>query len=213
MMHTLKKGILIAIEGIDGSGKSTLAKNLYDQLSKQQYPVLLTKEPGATPLGQYLRTLVQEKRVPITAKAEFLLFAADRAQHFADVILPNLQQNKIIISDRMADSSIVYQGYGRCLDTAKITMINEWVMQNKRPDITIYVHVSTQIAAERILQRNVALTSFEKEKQEFIQKLMHGFDTLYKDRKDVIIVDGTQSPEKVTAQALQEIVSRLHNSN
>lgn len=206
-MLTLKKGILIAIEGIDGSGKSSLAKNIYESLLNQKYEVLLTKEPGGTQLGQQLRQLVQEKKMPICAKAEFMLFATDRAQHFHELIGPELSKKKIIISDRMADSSLVYQGYGRGLDKTMIETINTWVMNNIKPDITIYVKVSANIAVQRILARNVELTSFEKEKHEFIDKLVYGFNKLYKNRNDVIIIDGNQSMEQVTHQATMALIT------
>jgi dTMP kinase len=212
-MHGLKKGILIAIEGIDGSGKSSLAKNLHQELLNQKYEVLLTKEPGATALGQQLRTLVQEKKIPICPKAEFLLFATDRAQHFHEIIIPQLAQGKIIVSDRMADSSLVYQGFGRGLDQQIIATINAWAMNTIKPDVTIYVKVTAETAAKRVMQRKAALTSFEQEKQEFIQKLIHGFDTLYKDRKDVIIIDGNQTLEQVVQQATAAIISWIKKSS
>ncbi len=204
-MIAIKKGILIAIEGIDGSGKSTLAKNLYSSLLAQKFPVLLTKEPGGTQLGQELRTLVQEKKYPICSPAEFLLFATDRAQHFHELVIPNLQAKKIVISDRMSDSSLVYQGYGRGLDIKTINTINNWVMQGIKPDITIYVKVTSDLAMKRILARNAALTSFEKEKQDFIERLVQGFDALYENRSDVIIIDGTLSPDQVTQHALTKL--------
>lgn len=211
-MISLKKGILIAIEGIDGSGKSTLAKNLYSAFLSKQYAVLLTKEPGGTQLGQQLRQLVQEKKMPICSKAEFLLFATDRAQHFHELIIPALEQNKIVISDRMSDSSLVYQGYGRGLDIPTIAMINTWVMNKVKPDITIFVKVSAQTAMNRILARNAELTSFEKEKQDFIERLVVGFDTLYKNRTDVIILDGNQSVD-IIAQSAYSAVEKWITQN
>ncbi len=204
-MIAIKKGILIAIEGIDGSGKSTLAKNLYSSLVAQKHSVLLTKEPGGTQLGQELRTLVQEKKYPICSQAEFLLFATDRAQHFHEIIIPNLQAKKIVLSDRMSDSSLVYQGYGRGLDIKTINTVNNWVMQGIKPDITIYVKVTSDLAMKRILARNAALTSFEKEKQDFIERLVQGFDALYENRSDVIIIDGTLSPDEVNQHALTKL--------
>src|SRR5579885_1493242 len=81
VMHVLKDGILIAVEGIDGSGKSTFAKNLVYALEAEQFPIVFTKEPGGTQLGVQLRTILQEKNVSVSSQAEFLLFAADRAQH------------------------------------------------------------------------------------------------------------------------------------
>ncbi len=204
-MRTLQKGILIAIEGIDGSGKSSLAHYLFTSLQDQQYPVILTKEPGATALGKKLRAIVQEKNEPITAQAEFLLFAADRAQHFQETIIPALNQKKIIISDRMADSSLVYQGYGRGLDTVSINFINRWVMHDIKPDLTFYVRVSPSVAQDRLKARNIKLTAFEKEGITFMQKLIDGFDTLYHTRTDVIIIDGNQSFDAVTHYATQKL--------
>lgn len=168
---------------------------------------MLTKEPGATPLGKQLRALVQEKKVSICPKAEYLLFATDRAQHFYECVLPWLTQKKLVISDRMADSSLVYQGYGRGLDRAMIMSINSWAMNNANPDTTIFVHVDAQTAAQRIAQRKAALTSFEKEDAAFTQKLIDGFEDLYKTKKDVIIVNGTQSLPQVTQQAYQQLTS------
>src|SRR5262245_6758669 len=107
-------GILITLEGIDGSGKSSIARELHTFFSSQ-YQTVLTKEPGGTPLGQRLRDLLQYQDIPVVAKAQYLLFAADRAQHFAYVVVPSLEQKCLVISDRMADSSIVYQGHGHGL--------------------------------------------------------------------------------------------------
>lgn len=212
-MHKLTKGILIAIEGIDGSGKSSLAKNLYNQFLSKLYPVMLTKEPGGTPLGQQLRSIVQEKKVPVCPKAEFMLFATDRAQHFEQVIIPALNEGKIIISDRMSDSSLVYQGYGRGLDMNAINAVNNFVMNGIKPNITIYVRVSANVAINRILKRGESLTSFEKEENgRFIERLAYGFDTLYKNRHDVIIVDGNQSEEQVTQQAATHLLNWIQNN-
>ena len=206
-MLTLKKGILIAIEGIDGSGKSSLAKNLFNELQKKEYPVLLTKEPGGTQLGQQLRQLVQEKKMPICAKAEFMLFATDRAQHFHELIGLELSKKKIVISDRMADSSLVYQGDGRGLEKDMIQKINTWVMNNKKPDVTIFVNVAPTIAEQRIKARNIELTSFEREKKQFAARVAHGFQELYKNRNDVIIIDGNQSLDTVTHQAITALTT------
>lgn len=199
-MQKLSKGILIAIEGIDGSGKTTLASRLHNQLQSDDYAVVLTKEPGASRLGKQVRAIVQERTYAICPEAEFLLFAADRAQHFNELIIPSLQDHKIVISDRLSDSSLVYQGYARGLDFHMIKTINEWVMHNIKPDITFYIRVSADIAQKRIQERKQALTAFEKEKAEFIQKLIFGFETIYKNRTDVIIIDGNQSIDQVTKQ-------------
>src|ERR1700730_16197149 len=131
----MNKGMLIVIEGIDGAGKSTLAKSLADILTTQGNTVLLTKEPGGSQLGKQLRTILQNQPIPITPIAEYLLFAADRAQHIEQVVKPALERGAIVISDRMGDSSLAYQGYGRGIDKNNIRTVNQWAMQGLTPDL------------------------------------------------------------------------------
>lgn len=204
MRYALTKGILIAIEGIDGSGKSTFCANLVKKLTPL-FSVVQTREPGSTIFGQHVRAIVQQP-IPRCAQAEFLLFAADRAQHFTEIIAPELLQKKLIISDRMADSSLIYQGYGRGLDIGMIQKINQWAMHNHTPDLTFYVRIDLKTASERIIRRNKALTAFEQEDAIFTQKLINGFDTLYKDRSDVIQLDGTLSPEIIATDAYTQLM-------
>ncbi len=202
----LTSGILIAIEGIDGSGKSTLAKNLYQELHNQNIPVVLTKEPGGSQLGRQLRTILQTQTVPLCPQAEYLLFAADRAQHFTEVIIPNLRASKIVISDRMADSSLVYQGHGRGLDLELIRTVNAFAMQAIQPDLVLYLRISPEQAMERLRKRNKELTAFEQEQASFSKKLVEGFDAIFKERKNVIYLDGTQAPEQLTNQAMDALL-------
>ncbi len=198
-----KTGLLIALEGIDGSGKSTLARLLEQQLSSMQYPVLLTKEPGGTPLGKELRTILQQRNVHACPLAEYLLFAADRAEHFEQLVIPALASGKLVISDRMADSSLVYQGFARGLDIDMIKQVNAWAMQGYRPDVTIFVDVPLQVACARWAERNQELSAFEREHDYFMDRVRSGFHALYKDRSDVILIDGTQSPNDLCTTALE----------
>lgn len=207
-MHTLKRGVLIALEGIDGSGKTLLAKNLFNALTTHQFLTLLTKEPGGTPLGITLRKILQEKQVVVEAKAEFLLFAADRAQHFNEVIMPALAENKMIISDRMADSSLVYQGYGRGINKDMIKTINHWAMNDIEPDLVLYVKIDSQIAQERLIKRG-KLSAFDQEPLAFFNTLVEGFETIFKNRKNVITLDGTLPPKEIASIALESILSWL----
>ena len=149
------------------------------------------------PLGKQLRAIVQKQKIALQAKAEYLLFAADRAQHFTDIIFPHLKKNVLIVSDRMADSSLAYQGYGRGLPIEMIQTINAWVMLNIQPDLVIYVKIPVTTALKRIEKRKT-LTAFEQEQQSFMQQVSDGFDALYKDKTNVIIIDGTQLPQIIT---------------
>lgn len=200
-MKVLSRGLLIALEGIDGSGKSSLAKTIFEQFQQEEFPVLLTKEPGGSPLGTVLRPLLQEHTINRCPQAEFLLFAADRAQHFHEIIIPALHNKHIIISDRLADSSLVYQGFGRGLSTTMLESINTWAMQGIKPDITLYVKVNYETALERLLKRNKKLTTFEQD-QHFFKKLHEGFETLFAHRPDVITLHGHQSMIDVHEQAV-----------
>ena len=192
----------ITIEGIDGCGKSTLAKNLADALVKTGASVVLTKEPGGSELGIALRKILQEQKDPVCEKAEYLLFAADRAQHFKQIIQPALINNKIVISDRWCDSSVAYQGYGRGLGVEMIKAINAWATQELIPDLIFYIRIDAQTAFDRIKKRNLELTAFEKEKVEFWTRVEHGYEELFMNNKNVIVLDGKMTQEELLQQAI-----------
>lgn len=206
-MEKIQNGLLIAIEGIDGTGKSTLAKGLEASLS-DRYATVVTKEPGGTALGKGLRNVLLQKDVPICDKAEFLLFATDRAQHFDQIVLPSLAEGKIVISDRMNDSSIVYQGHGRNLDLEIIGNINRWVMNGREPDIVFYLRLPIDVAYERMKQRGVPLNSFEQEKG-FLTSLNEGFERLIAPRKNVVTLNAELSPVQLVQKALEVIQRRI----
>jgi dTMP kinase len=202
-------GLLITLEGIDGSGKSTLAKSLHAALKKNNIPVILTREPGGSDLGKHLRVMLQERLVPLCPKAEYLLFAADRAQHMHDVIIPNLQEHMIIISDRMADSSLVYQGYGRGLDLDFIEMVNAWSMNGIKPQLTFYLKISPEQARKRLEIRSEKLTIFEQEIDSFRERLVKGFETVFAKRTNVITLDAMLPIEELTQKALDALIPLL----
>jgi len=205
----MKKGFLISVEGIDGSGKSTLARNLYQLLLKHTQNVLLTKEPGATPLGLALREILHTQKALVCDKAEFLLFAADRAQHFATVVQPALDQGTLVVSDRMHDSSLAYQGFGRGLDKTIISTVSKWAMNERMPDLTMYVTIDIKTAFERLHASRAELTSFEQEKIDFWQRVQSGFATIFANRENVITLDGTLDQMILAQQAFDKIMMRL----
>ncbi len=203
-----KKGMLITIEGIDGSGKSSVAQAVARLLSAHTQ-VLLTKEPGATELGKQLRTLLQERTFTVSAQAEFLLFAADRAQHMKELVIPALEAGKIVLSDRMADSSLAYQGYGRGVEHEWITSINTWAMDGYVPDLTLYLKIDYPTAAHRLARRCETATVFEKEEELFFERVIKGFETMYAEAANVRTIDASAPIEKVCLAAYQEIMKVL----
>ncbi len=192
--------ILVTFEGIDGSGKSTLARDLFAALQAAGHDVVLTKEPGGTELGRTIREKLDAGN--IDPKAEFLLFAADRAQHFSELVLPALAAGKIVLSDRMADSSLAYQGYGRGLSKNMIARVNTWAMQERMPDVTFFVDVAIDVALERITRTRATKTTFEEEQIDFWQRVRDGYSQIFSTRDNVITVDGSLPPAQVLENAL-----------
>jgi dTMP kinase len=204
-------GLLITFEGIDGSGKSSAAQALYASL-KDEFPVILTREPGATELGKRLRTILQNRTFVVEPKAEYLLFAADRAQHMESVVLPALKANKIVISDRMADSSLAYQGYARGVDPEMICSINKWAMQGRQPDLTVYLEIEYEVARKRLALRQEEATVFEQERAEFFERVSQGFEVAFINRK-VVRIDASRSEQEVQKATYDAVYTFLIEQN
>lgn len=212
IMEQFKKALFITIEGIDGSGKSTLAQLLSQRLKEYTLDVLLTREPSGSELGQKLRTLLKEKTYTLFPRAEYLLFAADRAQHIQEVINPALKTGKIVISDRFSDSSVVYQGYGRGLDITTIKLINTWATEGREPDITFYIEISLETAQHRRKLRNEN-DRFDRESRLFYEHIINGYEQLCTQYPRIIRLDGELSPEHITQKAYDIVLKKLKELN
>lgn len=211
----LNRGYLFAVEGTEGCGKTTLIKNLTKKLSQLNIPVVTTREPGGTQLGKEMRSMLMNQSVPMCTLTEFLIFAADRAQHFHELIIPHLAQQQVVISDRMADSSLVYQGYVKGLDQSMISIVNRWAMQYQQPDLILYLKLDCITALERINKRNQTETqvAFEAEILAKKEMLTAGFDTILQHRDNVIVLDATLTPEEITNQAFEQILAYIQNNS
>lgn len=209
-LKKLKNPLYIVIEGIDGSGKSTLAKNIFNTLSKE-YKTILTKEPGGSQVGLQIRDIVQKQK--LSPLAEFLLFAADRAQLFNELIDIELKNNSIVISDRSGFSSLAYQGYAKGLNKENINLVNKWAMQDINPDIIFYVKIDVKTARARINQRAEELTQFEQEKSDFMEKVKLGFDEIFKNKDNVVILDGKMAQEDLLKKAMEKILEWINLQN
>lgn len=195
-----QKGYLIALEGIDGSGKTTLARSLHETLNKEAITSVLTKEPGATEFGKEIRGMIQNPKHAVPPLAEFFLFAADRAAHIVQVVKPALAAGKVIICDRMADSSIAYQAYGRGINETDVRTVNAIALQGVLPNITFYLEIDYATAHERIMKRNEALSQFDQQKEDFFKRVQEGYDAVYAGRADVMRTAAVQD----LLQAIQE---------
>jgi len=142
--------MFITLEGPDGSGKTTQARLLADWLREQGYEVVLTREPGGTDVGDQIRVVLHDPRnTAMDARAEILLYSASRAQHVAQLIRPALAAGKIVISDRYADSTLAYQGYGRGLDLEMLRTITAFATGGLTPDLTLYLDITPQEGLQR----------------------------------------------------------------
>ena len=190
--------MLVTFEGIEGSGKSTQAKLLYDRLKDLGVDCILTKEPGATYIGQKIREILlipQKER--ITKDAELFLYLADRAQHIEHVIKPALKEKKIVIVDRFTDSTIAYQGYGRGISIEFLEMLNKKVTDDIEPDITFLLDLDPEEGLRRAKVRNTLNTKsslevrFEEEKIEFHKRVREGYLNILKRFPNrVVLLDG-----------------------
>jgi dTMP kinase len=163
------RGKFITLEGIDGAGKSTHHAWLIDFLKRQGKEVVATREPGGTPLGEKLRALLLSE--PMHIETEALLMFAARREHLDKLIQPALAAGKWVVSDRFADASYAYQGGGRGLAPEKIMALESWVQAGFQPDLTLVFDLPTEVACERLAKTGNAPDRFEKETQDFFERV------------------------------------------
>jgi dTMP kinase len=192
-----ENGFFIVLEGGDGAGKSTQAEALAEWIRAKGHEVVLTREPGATPVGKRLRSILLDvSSAGLSHRAEALLYAADRAEHVDTVVRPALERGAVVISDRYIDSSVAYQGAGRDLSPTEIARINRWATNGLVPHLTVLLDVAPETARERFTE---APDRLESEPAEFHARVRSGFLTLAAaDPGRYLVVDAAQEPEAVT---------------
>lgn len=200
-------GLFVTIEGGEGSGKSTLIDRLYTYLTEvKQAFVVKTFEPGGTPFGQMVRELLLEKHeVHMSAKAELLLFLADRAHHIQTLIKPALEEDMIVLCDRFTDSSLAYQGGARQLaqEGVKLEEICLFATGGLIPDVTFYLDIDPEIGLARIKRGKDRL---EKEHLLFHQQVRENFLILAKTYPQrIVVLDGSAHPDEVFNQAIKTL--------
>ncbi|MFF3346123.1 dTMP kinase [Streptomyces sp. NPDC002779] len=190
-------GFFLALEGGDGAGKSTQAEALAEWIRGKGHEVVVTREPGATPVGKRLRSILLDvSSAGLSHRAEALLYAADRAEHVDTVVRPALERGAVVISDRYIDSSVAYQGAGRDLSPTEIARINRWATNGLVPHLTVLLDVDPATARERFTE---APDRLESEPAEFHARVRSGFLTLAaSDPGRYLVVDAGQEPEAVT---------------
>jgi dTMP kinase len=207
----LSKGRLISFEGLDGAGKTTQMRLLEQWLQTRGVSYIRTLEPGGSPLGVEIRPLVLNRpELAITPLAEAFLFQADRAQHFARLVIPALQEGKLVITDRCYDASIVYQGYARGVGVELVEQLSMLATQGVQPDLTILldldpsqVHSRTNVTSDQSGHREER-NRFDVEAEAFHQRVREGFRMLARKYPARIkVVDASKTVEAIH----QEIVA------
>lgn len=199
--------LFITFEGGEGCGKSTQAKHLATELEQHGQKVILTYEPGGTPLGEELRRSLKRARGGgVTAEAELLLFAAARSELTATILLPALEQGEVVVCDRYADSTVAYQGYGRGLPLDTIAAVNQLATRGLRPDLTVLLDMDPARALRR---KKRSRDRFEHESPEFHERVRNGYLALAQaDPARWIVLDADGSPA-VTARLIWSRVAAL----
>src|SRR6218665_895649 len=192
-------GLFITLEGGDGAGKSTQAELLSGWLEAQGREVVRTREPGGTELGAALRQLLLHGS-DIAPRAEALLYAADRAQHVAEVVRPALERGAVVVQDRYIDSSLAYQGAARALETAEIRRLSEWASGELWPDATVLLDVSPELAVERRKAAGGQADRLESEAAEVHRAVREGFLSLAAaDGERFLVLDAARPADELHA--------------
>ncbi len=191
----MSKAKFITFEGVDGAGKSTHLAWVAETLRQRGIEVLVTREPGGTPLGERLRDILLNQ--PMHAETEALLMFAARLEHIEQVIRPALRRGAWVVSDRFSDASFAYQGGGRGVALAKLEQLEHWVHADLQPDLTLLFDIPVEVARQR-LSNNVTLDRFEQEKSDFFEKVRQAYLARHqKYPQRIALINAAQTPEKV----------------
>ena len=159
----------ITLDGIDGAGKSTHLAAMRQWFAQHNLPVLFTREPGGTPVGEALRALLLNPATQANLRTETLLMFAARQQHLDDVIRPALAAGTHVVSDRFTDATFAYQGGGRGLPLADIAALEQWVQQGLQPDLTLLLDIPLAVSLQRI-ESHRSKDRFEQENADFFNR-------------------------------------------
>lgn len=204
-------GILITFEGVEGAGKSTQIERSRDWLEGYcagKIPIVMTREPGGTLLGQELRRLLLEAANP-TVTTELLLYAADRAQHVEEMLKPELERGAIILCDRYTDSTIAYQGFGRGLDLELIRTLNKIATRGLESHLTLWLDLEVEIGLKRARSRGKQSDRIERSTLDFHQRVRQGFSQLATQNPHRIVrLDAVPNPTTIQAK-IQQILKKF----
>ncbi|WP_418057441.1 dTMP kinase [Pimelobacter simplex] len=200
-------GVFVCFEGGEGGGKSTQSRLLRDRLAEQGYAVRLTHEPGDTPVGKDLRRIVLSPETgELAHKTEFLLYAADKAEHVETLVLPALDRGEVVITDRYVDSTLAYQGAGRALDRDELEEVSRWATGDLRPHLTVVLDLEPEAGLGRFEERD----RIEGEGLAFHQRVRQSFlDLAAHDSAHYLVVDARGTIDEIAAPIAARVAPLL----
>ncbi len=198
------KGFFLTLEGVDGAGKSSHISHLRELCESFGNEVVMTREPGGTPLSETLRAMLLSESMHM--ETETLLMFAARQEHILSVIRPALASGKIVISDRFTDATYAYQGGGRHFPAERIRVLEEWVQQQLRPDLTILFDVPLNVARER-LEKSRDPDRFEREDGGFFERVRNAYLSRVNEEPERFFVVDSSQPKEQTRQQLQDMLT------
>ncbi len=197
-MENNKKGLFITFEGIDGCGKTTQIELLEKYLNSKNYKTIVTLEPGSTQIGKKLRQILLHHEGFVSDRAELFMYLADRAQHIEEIVMPNINNGKIVLCDRHTDSTLAYQGYARGGNIEQLQILNSIATSDLKPDITFLFDIDIQTAQKRL---GAIKDRLEASGYDFYQKVRNGYLSLSKKFPERIkVIDASLTPEDVSEQ-------------
>jgi dTMP kinase len=204
--------VFITFEGPDGSGKTTQIRLLAEWLREQGYEIVLTREPGGTEISDQIRQVLHDLgNAAMDAQTEILLYSASRAQHVAQLIRPALAAGKVVISDRYADSTMAYQGYGRQLDLEALRMITAFATGGLVPDLTLYFDIAPEEGLQRRQAGGDEWNRLDAETADFHQRSRAGYLELIRQEPERwVVVDANRPREEVQAKVRAVVQARLN---
>ena len=205
------KGLFVTLEGPDGSGKSTITRLIGDYLKNKDIDFITTREPGGTSIGEEIRKVIlNKKNTSMGAETEALLYAASRAQHVHEKIIPALEDEKLVLCERFLLSSLAYQGIGRNLGVERVKDINDFALKGIYPDLILFFHVDPEQTLKRKTFRKKA-DRLEIEGNEFHRSVYEGYLKLLElYPKNIKVIDATKTVEEVLNQCIIEIEELLN---
>jgi dTMP kinase len=201
------RSFFISFEGVEGSGKTTQVNMLHAHLLRKNVGVVATHEPGGTRIGEEIKRIILDPAFQeMHAMTETILYAADRSQHYFEVIKPALDAGKIVICDRFIDSSLAYQGVARRVGMEGVQNLNEWITDDLYPDLTFLLEIPYRLGLKRIQARKAELDRIESEGQAFHEQVQEAYKTLAKFFPNRIkILNGADKPENIHHLVMQEV--------